>query len=162
VALTTLGYERAAIGSSSGGGSTKGIGDTSLLIQLVCSLSLEEDPLVCSELVSIYSGFQVARWSSQRAAGKLRSSEDSGAELSGAKLALANNLTDVSNFVARVLGPKTQADTRELGTHTWSQLLLGTRCSRIAGCTDEIHRNAMVERGLDLPRDPSTTEAPSR
>ena len=70
------------------------------------------------------------------------------------KLALTNNMRRISEFVARVLGPKVIADSGEWGTYAWSAFVLGVPGMRIAGGSDEVMRNIVAERVLGLPKDP--------
>ena len=65
-----------------------------------------------------------------------------------------NNLTNTAEFVAKVLGPRVQADTGEWGTWAWSKFICGTPGMRIAGGSDETLRNIVSERVLGLPKEP--------
>jgi acyl-CoA dehydrogenase len=115
---------------------------------------VSDDPVLRDEIARIHTQFTVAKWNNQRALDKIKAGGLPGPELSTAKLALTNNLTAFSNWVAKVLGPRMVADSGEWGTYAWSQLLLGTPGMRVAGGTDEIMRNIVSERVLGLPKDP--------
>jgi alkylation response protein AidB-like acyl-CoA dehydrogenase len=76
----------------------------------------------------------------------------SGNELSMAKLALANNLSRVSQFVSAVLGPRLAACATE-DEQGWARFVCSTPAVRIFGGTDEIIRNVLAERVLGLPKE---------
>jgi alkylation response protein AidB-like acyl-CoA dehydrogenase len=77
-----------------------------------------------------------------------------GPEMSIAKLALTQNMSRVSRFVERALGPKIQADSGQWGTYSWSEFILGVPGMRIAGGSDEVMRNIVGERVLGLQKEP--------
>ena len=83
--------------------------------------------------------------------------------MSIAKLAGTQLSMRLSDFVARVLGPKLVVDTGEWGTYAWAQLVMGTPGIRIAGGSDEVMRNIVGERVLGLPKEPGIdTTSPFR
>ncbi len=115
------------------------------------------------ELADLYVHFQVAKFTNQRAMDKIKAGQLPGPEMSIAKLALTDNLCRVTEFVARVLGPRITADTGEWGTYAWNGMLLGVPGMRVAGGTDEVLRNIVGERVLGLPKDPGiNTTSPFR
>ena len=114
---------------------------------------LDTDPLLRDELAGILVDMKVASYTNQRALDKIKAGQLPGPEMSIAKLSLTTNMKHLSEFIARVLGPKFIADTGEWGTYAWSQLLLGTPGGRIAGGSDEVMRNIVGERVLGLPKD---------
>ncbi|MBI1843505.1 MAG: acyl-CoA dehydrogenase family protein [Actinobacteria bacterium] len=152
VAITTLMNERASIGGGMGGG--MGVANTARLIEMLRHFGLADDLLFRNELANIYINFQVAKYTNQRAADKMKAGATPGPEMSIGKMALTKNLVMVNNFVAKVLGPRLTADTGEWGTYSWGNLLLGTPAMRIAGGSDEVMRNIVGERVLGLPKDP--------
>ena len=156
VALTTLMNERASIGGGGGGGGGGGMGLASAtrLIQMMHHFGVSEDPVLRDELAKLYTDYQVAKFTNMRAADKLKAGGLPGPELSIGKLALTANLTATAEFVAKVLGPRVQADTGEWGTWAWSTFICGTPGMRIAGGSDETLRNIIGERVLGLPKEP--------
>jgi acyl-CoA dehydrogenase len=153
VALTTLMNERASIGGGGGGGGM-GLASASRLIQMMQHFGVDQDPVLRDELTKLYTGFQVAKFTNQRAAEKLRATGIPGPEMSLGKLMLTNNLTATAEFVAKVLGPRLIADSGEWGTYAWSTFVCGTPGMRIAGGSDETLRNIVGERVLGLPKEP--------
>ncbi len=153
VALTTLMNERASIGAGAGGGGM-GLSGITRLSQLVEHYGVADDPVVRQKLMDVYIGFQVAKYTNQRAMDKIKSGQLPGPEMSITKLALTRNLAMTAEFVAGVLGPRICADTGEWGTFSWGQLLCGVPGMRVAGGTDEVLRNIVGERVLGLPKDP--------
>ncbi len=83
----------------------------------------------------------------------IKSGQLPGPEMSIAKLALTQNMNEMAQFVASVLGPRITADQGEWGTYSWGQFLLGIPGMRIAGGSDEVMRNIVGERVLGLPKD---------
>jgi acyl-CoA dehydrogenase len=104
-------------------------------------------------LMDIYTRFQVAKFTNQRALDKIKAGQLPGPEMSIAKMALTDNLTRTAAFAASVLGARMVADTGEWGTYAWSQFVCGTPGMRIAGGSDEVLRNIVGERVLGLPKD---------
>lgn len=151
VALTTLMNERASIGGGGGGG--MGLASSSRLIEMMRHYDVADDPLLRDELARLHIGYQVAKFTNMRAAATLKAGGLPGPELSIGKLALTANLTATAEFVARVLGPRVQADSGEWGTWAWSAFICGTPGMRIAGGSDETLRNIVAERVLGLPKE---------
>ena len=154
VALTTLMNERASIGGGGGGGGGMGLASATRLIEMMRHYGVSEDPVLRDELAKLYTGYQVAKFTNMRAAAKMKAGGLPGPELSIGKLALTANLTATAEFVAKVLGPRVQADTGEWGTWAWSMFICGTPGMRIAGGSDETLRNIVSERVLGMPKEP--------
>ncbi len=149
VALTTLMNERAAIGGGTGGG-----GAMTKLIEMVRHFGLADDPLIRQELMDLYIRGQALRFNNMRAMDKIKAGELPGAEMSGAKLALTENMRRTSAFIGRVIGPRLTADTGEWGTFSWAGYVLGMPGMAIAGGSDQVLRNILGERVLGLPKEP--------
>jgi len=159
VALTTLMNERASIGAGSGSGS--GLANGTRFIETVRHFGLADDKIVRNELAKLYIGYQVAKFSNQRALAKIKAGQAPGPEMSISKMVLCNNMRATVEFVSHVLGPRLIADTGEWGTYAWSQFVLGEPAMHIAGGSDETLRNIVGERVLGLPKEPGidTTSA---
>ncbi|MCU0268935.1 MAG: acyl-CoA dehydrogenase family protein [Acidimicrobiales bacterium] len=152
VALTTLMNERASIGGGAGGG--MGLANITRLAEMLRHFGLADDPVTRQELMKVYTGFQVAKYTNQRAMARIKRGQLPGPEMSIGKLSLTNNLKATTEFVATVLGPRITADTGEWGTYAWSKMLLGVPGMRVAGGTDEVMKNIVGERVLGLPKEP--------
>jgi alkylation response protein AidB-like acyl-CoA dehydrogenase len=152
VALTTLMNERASIGGGGGGGGM-GLASASRLMEMMRHFGVADDAVMRDELAKLYTGYQVAKFTNMRAAQNMKAGTP-GPELSIGKLALTANLTATAEFVAKVLGPRVQADTGEWGTWAWSMFITGTPGMRIAGGSDETLRNIVSERVLGMPKEP--------
>jgi alkylation response protein AidB-like acyl-CoA dehydrogenase len=149
VALTTLGFERAA----SGTGADQPGGSFAQVAATARQLGRAGDPLIRQLLADLYVRSEVQR----RYAEKMTQSAAAGApgeEGSVLKLMWSANLVQVSAVVTELLGPRLVADTGEPGLFSWSEHVLGAPGYRIAGGTEEIQRNIIAERVLGLPRDP--------
>ncbi len=162
VALTTLMNERASIGAGGGGGGM-GLANVTRLAQMAAHFDVIDDAVTRDELMKVYIGYQVAKYTNQRALDRIKQGQLPGPEMSIAKLSLTNNLTATVEWVSRVLGPRITADSGEWGTYAWSELLLGVPGMRVAGGTDEVLRNIVGERVLGLPKEPGIdTTSPFR
>lgn len=146
VVVSTLGFERGAIGHSAFGGS--GILSTERLIALTRSQAKQDDPVVRRAFGELVVNLRAARYT-QAVMGARRAN---GPELSVGKLKLSENMFRVGDYVSSVLGTKVIADAGEWGTYAWSAVLLGAPGYRIGGGTDEILKNVIAQRVLGLPR----------
>ena len=125
VALTTLMNERASIGGG-GGGVGPGAGSMLRLIDLARHLGRNEDPLVRQRIADVWIRLHVARYTNDRALGRIRAGELPGPELSIAKLSLTENLRLLADLAAAVLGDRLVVDTGEWGTYSWSGVRPGS------------------------------------
>jgi alkylation response protein AidB-like acyl-CoA dehydrogenase len=151
VALTTLMNERAAIG---GGGAGLGSISITRFIELARYLGLANDPLVRQRLADAFVRTTIARYTNLRAMATVRADQLPGPEMSIAKLALTQNMQQLSEMAGALLGPRLAADTGEWGTFAFAEFVLGVPGMRVAGGTDEIMRNIVGERVLGLPKEP--------
>jgi len=148
VALTTLGFERAARSGGTGGADMFG-----RLLDLARHLGRTDDPLVRQRLASVYLHGRLRSMNRRRAGARLRAGGVPGPEGSISKLMLTQGLQEVADTAALLLGPRLAADTGQWGTYAWSEFVNGTPGFRIAGGSDEIQRNIIAERALGLPRE---------
>lgn len=151
VAIAMLMYERGAIGGSSSGGS--GLFRMGDLARWINDLDRQDDPAVVEAYARVHSGITAAKAMRARADANLKINGVPGPEMSLGKLALTANLRALSDLVSLVLGSKLIGDTGEPQTFAWSELVLSVPGMRIGGGTDEIHRNTVAERALNLPKD---------
>jgi len=157
VALTTLMHERNSVGGAGGGA---GILAAARLVETARRFGLDRDPVTRQALASVYTRLAVARYTRLRAEAGRRSGRPPGPEGSIAKLAHTQNLAAVADLMTHILGPHLVADTDQWGTWAWSEFLLGAPGFRLGGGTDEIQRNILAERVLQLPKDQPPGSAP--
>jgi alkylation response protein AidB-like acyl-CoA dehydrogenase len=156
VAITTLMNERTSIGAL--GGIAGGSGTTAVE-RLVSSIADRTgvdpaaDETVRDRLAQIAIRARVLGYHSERIIAALAKGEIPTAEGSIAKLALTDLLERVANFGVDVQGPFGMLGGDDaLGQ--WETAFLGYPGMRIAGGSDEIMRNIIGERVLDLPGEP--------
>jgi acyl-CoA dehydrogenase len=161
VIRTALGNERAAIGAGGagyGGAGLAGLAPPERVVQMAQHLGLDQDPICRQGIARVYTGYEIARYTSLRTAAVLESGGQLGPWTATAKLHLSGHLNWTASFIARMLGPRMCADSGQWGTFAWAQLLLGVVGMRIGGGTDEILRNTIAEKVLGLPREPRIDE----
>jgi alkylation response protein AidB-like acyl-CoA dehydrogenase len=158
VALTTLGFERAA----SGAGAQQPGGSFAQVAATARQLGRAGDPLVRQMLADLYVRSEVQR----RYAEKMTQSAAAGApgeDGSVLKLMWSANLTRVSAVVTELLGPRLVADTGEPGLFGWSEHVLGGAWlpdrRRHRGDPAEHHRRA-GPRPAPRPPPPHLTPPP--
>ena len=150
VALTTLSYERNAMGHSAFGGA--GILSSDRLMQLIRHAGLANDPLVKRRFGELVTELRVARYAQEVTAERMRAGQAPGPEIALNKLALSANMARLGEFVVGILGPRAIADTGEWGTFAWTSVVLGAPGYRLGGGSDEVLKNMLAERVLGLPR----------
>jgi len=150
VALTTLSFERNAMGHSAFGG--VGILSTDRLMQLVRHSGKANDPLVRRAFGELVTELRVARYAQDVMADRARASQPPGPEIALNKLALSSNMAALGEFVGSILGRKLIADSGEWGTYAWTSVVLGAPGYRLGGGSDEVLKNMIAERVLGLPR----------
>jgi alkylation response protein AidB-like acyl-CoA dehydrogenase len=152
VAITTLMYERGAIGGSVGGGS--GLFQMAALAQWLRDRGRASDPLVRQAYARVLAGVTAAKVMRARAESNRRAGRPPGPEMSLSKLALVANLEALAGVVSAALGPELVVDTGSPESFAWSEFVLGVPGMRLGGGTDEIQRNIIAKRVLGLPASP--------
>ena len=152
VALTTLGFERAA--AASGGGLGRVGGSVRQVLDLARHFDAGADPVVRQRLAGLYIDYRLLAMNAARASASARAGRPPGPESSIGKLAWTTAMARMSDVATTVLGPRLTADTGEWGTYAWADHVLGAPGYRIAGGSDEIQRNIIAERVLGLPPEP--------
>jgi alkylation response protein AidB-like acyl-CoA dehydrogenase len=162
VALTTLMNERATVGGARSGGVAESL-TPDRLSALLRATGTEDDGALRRDLSELLADMFAARYLNHQAARRRRAGVPPGPEMSVAKYMHAQNLTRAAHFASRVLGPRIIADNGEWGTYAWTELLLATPALRILGGTEEIMKNILAERVLQLPKEPGIdTRSPFR
>jgi len=157
VALTTLMNERTSIGALGGLAGSSGGDALGRLLDEVASASGRQpvDGVARDRLVDITIRTKVLEYHAGRIIAKLAQGEIPTAEGSVAKLVLTDLLDRLANFGVGVQGPRGMlAGPDALTGGTWALAFLGYPGVKLAGGSDEIMRNIIGERVLDLPREP--------
>jgi alkylation response protein AidB-like acyl-CoA dehydrogenase len=144
VAITTLMHERSAIGG--GGGVTK-----TRLIDLARARGATNDPIVRQRLAHVITRMEVDRWTALRARAAMLAGRPPGPEGSGAKVRGAATLKAMAGLALDLHGAEGIAYAEE---NDWHRLFLTAPSISIRGGTDEVQRNILGERVLDLPPEP--------
>ena len=156
VAITTLMNERTSIGALSSLESQSA--DTALL-QLMDAVAeatgAQQTPVMRARLADLRVRMKVLEFHAARIVARLAQGEIPTAEGSAAKLMLSDLLTRFATWGIDAQGPYGTLDGADaLADGSWAGAFLGAPGVRIAGGTDEIMRNIIGERVLDLPREP--------
>jgi alkylation response protein AidB-like acyl-CoA dehydrogenase len=151
VATTMLGFERDA----SGDDTTLG-GSWIQVLALAEAMGKKEDPAVRPLLADAYARHVLAQVDAARDLKDRLLGQPRGPQGSMRKLQWVTGLTQISETVAEILGPRLVADTGEPETYGWNAHVLGSLGYRIAGGSDEIQRGIIAERILKLPAGPRT------
>ena len=152
VARTTLGAERAMIGSIR-------VDDrVDRLIAAARAAGTSTDPVLRQELADAYIRAAVLGLTSERVLGALRTGGQLGPEASVLKLSLSTLFGQLGGLAMRVLGPEGLVAGGD-GDDPYGPLqdsFLSQWAPRIGGGTEQVQRNLISELALGLPRDPTT------
>ncbi len=156
VAITTLMNERTSIGALGGIAGGSGSAAVERLVASIADRTGVDpvaDETVRDRLAQIVIRARVLSYHSERIISALTKGEIPTAEGSIAKLALTDLLERVATFGVDAQGPFGMlAGDDALGQ--WETAFLGYPGMRVAGGSDEIMRNIIGERVLDLPGEP--------
>jgi alkylation response protein AidB-like acyl-CoA dehydrogenase len=148
VATRTLTAERTSVGERSNAKTGRAL---ALLQALSERAGLSNDPVVRQQLADVAIRLRVAAIHQSRMQA-VPIEQMRGPERSLDKLMYSENLRRMGEVAAAITGPKITADVGEWGTYAWSAWLLGAPGYRLGGGTDEVLKNLIAERLLDLPR----------
>jgi alkylation response protein AidB-like acyl-CoA dehydrogenase len=120
-----------------------------LLARECAARSCDRDPRVRQLLARSWIDVEIFRLHNARTVDRLAHGDDIGAETSLVKLFWANTSQRLAETAVTVLGPQAL-----VAPSPWVNRLLSTRANSIMGGTNEIQRNVIGERLLQLPREP--------
>ena len=138
-------------------------GRVDLVLPRARSTGRMADPAVRQELAKLLMLSRASEWLAQRARHAKQSGKPEGPEGSLGKLVashVARAAADVHALISGADAMLAGADSPENGMI--AEILLSVPATSIAGGTDEIQRNIIGERVLDLPREPRTDAGPFR
>jgi alkylation response protein AidB-like acyl-CoA dehydrogenase len=152
VARTTLGSERAMIGSMNAG-------DRAMqLIARAQKSGRADDPVLRDELAQAWILGSVLGYTGDRVLEAVRHGGQVGPEASVLKLCVSLLMGRYGDLAMRILGPEGMLEgldaADERGYGPLQDMFLSQWSSRIGGGTEQIQRNLIAERALGLPRDP--------
>ncbi len=125
------------------------------LLALVRENGAADDPVVRQEAMRLYSWFEIARYTSLRAAAAVQAGALPGPEASLGKLASVRLMRAWRDLTLRILGPAGQLTGPDASADGFFTTVgLSVSGMSIAGGTDEIQRNIVGERVLGLPGEP--------
>lgn len=138
-------------------------GRVDLILDRAKETSANKDPHVRQELAKLMILAKSAEWTARRARASQQQGRPQGPEGSLGKLAASH----VARAAAHVHTLTTGADALLTGPEsprngTIAEILVSVPAISIAGGTDEIQRNIIAERVLDLPKEPRFDTGPFR
>ena len=151
VAMATLGFER---GVSTVGQQTMFRRELAALVDLARSNGAWDDPVLRDRLEQAEVELEVIRLNALRTL----SEDQAPQQASIAKLLWARWHRDLGELAMSVRG--VESVLAEGGLDEWQRLFLFSRADTIYGGSDEIQRNILAERVLQLPKDPTAKSPP--
>jgi alkylation response protein AidB-like acyl-CoA dehydrogenase len=138
-------------------------GRVDLIIERAKETGSNRDPHVRQEIAKLMIMAKSAEWTARRARAAQRQGRPQGPEGSLGKLAASN----VARAAAQVHTLISGAEAMLTGTNSprdgiIAEILVSVPATSIAGGTDEIQRNIIAERVLDLPKEPRFDTGPFR
>jgi alkylation response protein AidB-like acyl-CoA dehydrogenase len=151
-ATAMLMYERVAIGSMGAGSISQPMYDT--LLSAARAAGRQSDPVVRDQLMQIYAMETTKALVAMRTRAELRAGKAPGPGGSLGKLASSVIARRFRQIALEVAGAGSQAwEAGDDASAALQQQMIASLASGIAGGTDEIQRNIIGDRVLQLPRD---------
>ena len=138
-------------------------GRVDLVIERARETGANKDPHVRQEMAKLMTLAKSAEWTSRRARAAQRQGRPQGPEGSLGKLAashVARSAAHVHTVITGTAAMLTGGESPRDGTI--AEILVSVPAISIAGGTDEIQRNIIAERVLDLPKEPRFDTGPFR
>jgi alkylation response protein AidB-like acyl-CoA dehydrogenase len=138
-------------------------GRVDLVIERARETGANQDPRVRQEIAKLMTLAKAAEWTSRRARAAQRRGRPQGPEGSLGKLAashVARSAARVHTLITGTAAMLTGEDSPRNGVI--AEILVSVPAVSIAGGTDEIQRNIIAERVLELPKEPRFDTGPFR
>jgi len=138
-------------------------GRVDLVIERARETGADQDPQVRQEIAKLMTLANSAEWTSRRARAVQRQGRPQGPEGSLGKLAashVARSAAHVHTLITGTAAMLTSAESPRAGVI--AEILVSVPATSIAGGTDEIQRNIIAERVLELPKEPRFDAGPFR
>src|SRR5215469_15111059 len=138
-------------------------GRVDLIIERARETGADQDPQVRQEIAKLMTLANSAEWTSRRARAVQRQGRPQGPEGSLGKLAashVARSAAHVHTLITGTAAMLTGAESPRAGVI--AEILISVPATSIAGGTDEIQRNIIAERVLELPKEPRFDTGPFR
>jgi alkylation response protein AidB-like acyl-CoA dehydrogenase len=134
-----------------------------LVIERAKETGANKDPLVRQEIAKLMILARSAEWTSRRARAAQRQGRPQGPEGSLGKLAASHVARAAAHVHTLITGTAAMLTGEESPRNgTIAEILVSVPAVSIAGGTDEIQRNIIAERVLDLPKEPRFDTGPFR
>jgi alkylation response protein AidB-like acyl-CoA dehydrogenase len=138
-------------------------GRVDLVIERAKETGANKDPLVRQEIAKLMILARSAEWTSRRARAAQRQGRPQGPEGSLGKLAASHVARAAAHVHTLITGAAAMLTGEESPRNgTIAEILVSVPAVSIAGGTDEIQRNIIAERVLDLPKEPRFDTGPFR
>jgi alkylation response protein AidB-like acyl-CoA dehydrogenase len=155
VLLTALAYERVALGQANLGAMTRANGRPEAdLVELARRYGRADDALLRREIARVVALRSVNRWNNQRAQAQAEQGSSSPLASLG-KLAMSRIVHETGRVQSAIVGPEAllEGPANPDGDDA-NFASMNAFFTSIGGGTDQIQRNIIGERLLDLPREP--------
>src|SRR5580693_8323489 len=138
-------------------------GRVDLVIERAKETGSNKDPHVRQEIAKLMIMAKSAEWTARRARAAQRQGRPQGPEGSLGKLAASNVARAAAHVHTLITGTAAMLTGEESPRNgTIAEILVSVPAVSIAGGTDEIQRNIIAERVLDLPKEPRFDTGPFR
>ncbi|MGA2410712.1 MAG: acyl-CoA dehydrogenase family protein [Candidatus Binataceae bacterium] len=138
-------------------------GRVDLIIERAKETGANKDPNVRQEIAKLMIMAKSAEWTARRARAAQQQGRPQGPEGSLGKLAASNVARAAAHVHTLITGAEAMLTGSESPRNgTIAEILVSVPAVSIAGGTDEIQRNIIAERVLDLPKEPRFDTGPFR
>jgi alkylation response protein AidB-like acyl-CoA dehydrogenase len=132
------------------------------LAQMMRRLHRQDDPVLRQAWAGLYSTYRLLEPTAVRLTAEAKTANAQAAMGAISKLALTNALSQAAELLWSLLGERLIADTGTEDSFDWLPYALQVLGYHIGGGTDEVLKNVVAHRGLDLPRQRPLDRQPRR